>query len=378
MQLPHNILRVGPVFAAVLIAIAGFTLAGPINPPAGPVSSTMKTLVEVEPRTAINAANTPGDNDATASVYKITQPGSYYLTGNFNVPAEKTGIEIAAENVTIDLNGFVITGEPSSNDGISVNFNTSSARGIVIHDGTIVNMHGSGIRLRFSNAQEPQNSRIERMIVRGTYLGIDIQDGIVRDCEVTDNDYAGISINGPASVIDSCVSRANEGYGIFATNATVTRCSASNDSTGIVCYIGLVKDCSVSNCNRGIEVGDAGLIECVVRNIANIGLYKNGGQAIIRGNFAHCTSSINTYGIFITGSGVRVEQNNIVGATRAIYAGGSNNFIVSNTFDSCVTAIQSQAGNRVGPILMGTSSPAINGNTGGGLGTSDPYANIVY
>jgi len=41
-------------------------------------------------------------------------------------------------------------------------------------------------------------------------------------------------------------------------------------------------------------------------------------------------------------------------------------------------AINAVAGNRVGAILAGTYSPAINGNSGGGLGFTDPNANILY
>src|SRR5262249_21787578 len=89
--------------ALTLAAAAGLLIAGPLTPPAGPVASSYKTLTEVEPRIAINAVNTPGDND---SVYKITQPGSYYLTGNVQGALNRHGIEIAASNVTVDLMGF--------------------------------------------------------------------------------------------------------------------------------------------------------------------------------------------------------------------------------------------------------------------------------
>ena len=59
--------------ALALIFTATFSLAGPLDPPAGPVTSTYKTLNEVEPRTPINVVNTPGDAD---SLFKITAPGS--------------------------------------------------------------------------------------------------------------------------------------------------------------------------------------------------------------------------------------------------------------------------------------------------------------
>jgi len=43
--------------------------------------------------------------------YKITQPGSYKLSGNLAVAAASTdAIDIETSNVTLDLNGFTISG----------------------------------------------------------------------------------------------------------------------------------------------------------------------------------------------------------------------------------------------------------------------------
>ena len=90
---------------AGLVVVAGtlVAVAGPLDPPAGPVAPTYKTLTEVEPRIAINAVNTPGGVD---SVYRITEPGSYYLTGNVQGVDGKSCIELMTGNVTIDLSGF--------------------------------------------------------------------------------------------------------------------------------------------------------------------------------------------------------------------------------------------------------------------------------
>ena len=42
--------------------------------------------------------------------FTITQPGSYKLIGNLVVPANTSGILIQSNDVTLDLNGFSITG----------------------------------------------------------------------------------------------------------------------------------------------------------------------------------------------------------------------------------------------------------------------------
>src|SRR5690349_6124499 len=80
--------------------------AGPLTPPAGPVASSYKTLSEVEPRIAINAANTP--NLGFNAVYTIAQPGSYYLAGNLTGQSGNVGILVIASNVTIDLRGYTL------------------------------------------------------------------------------------------------------------------------------------------------------------------------------------------------------------------------------------------------------------------------------
>ena len=57
--------------------------AGDLNPPAGPVTSTMKTLDQVEARIPVQSLS-----GNLGFQHIISQPGSYYLTGNVTtVPA---------------------------------------------------------------------------------------------------------------------------------------------------------------------------------------------------------------------------------------------------------------------------------------------------
>src|SRR5689334_9465486 len=106
--------------------------AGPLDPPAGPVTPTYKTLTEVEPRIAINAINTPGDAD---SLFKITKPGSYYLTGNITGVVGRHGVEIIVGGVTLDLNGFDLVGVPAMGEFDGVSVTVESLRNITVTNG---------------------------------------------------------------------------------------------------------------------------------------------------------------------------------------------------------------------------------------------------
>src|SRR5689334_15204624 len=131
------------IIATFAFALCSFSLAGPLDPPAGPITPTAKPLAEVEPRIAINAANTPGDAD---SLYRITQSGSYYLTGNITGVAAKCGIEIGASRVTIDLCGFALTGVAGSLAGVTTD-QFSTRNNIIVRNGVVSSWDADGVHL---------------------------------------------------------------------------------------------------------------------------------------------------------------------------------------------------------------------------------------
>ncbi|MBX3403862.1 MAG: hypothetical protein KF699_10680 [Phycisphaeraceae bacterium] len=179
--------------AAVVLAVLAANMAmglGPIDPPPGPIGPTGKTLTEVEPRIAINAANTPGDAD---SVYKISLPGSYYLTGNVNGVAGKHGIEIAARDVRLDLCGFVLAGATGSLNGIHAE--NAGHRAAAVKNGTVSSWGGHGVNL---------------IMVRGSS---------VSDVTAVANGSVGIAV-ASNSTVTNCVSRQNV-TGILAESACI-------------------------------------------------------------------------------------------------------------------------------------------------------------
>ena len=74
-----------------------------------------------------NAGNvTPGDTPGFPVT--LSRPGSYVLTTNLTVPANKDGINITSYDVTLDLNGFRIHGFSVANNGIVGTLHTATIR----------------------------------------------------------------------------------------------------------------------------------------------------------------------------------------------------------------------------------------------------------
>ena len=362
---------------AALLAIAAFTatgFAGPLAPPAGPIASTGKTLTEVEPRTAINATNTPG---SSSSLFVISQPGSYYLPANMTVPTGKNGIEITASNVTVDLNGFTITGQTGSTIGIYA----VDRQHLRITNGSISGMGAYGIYLA-SVSITPKQQTIDHVSVRNCgYDGIEFSDGVISDCQVTGNNGIGIFIyRTHATVVERCTASGNTSYGIEMFVGSMRDCSATgNGGTGLYCSMGTITGCFSSKNDVGFGGDGINISNCTAYDNTTTGI-SVGGNALVKNNTATADAIVaGTVGIQVSNwNGTRVEGNNIVRYSTGIKVNTANNMIVSNTFDNCTNAIDAIANNRIGAILTGTASAAITGNTGGGLGITDPFANIRY
>lgn len=368
------------VIIVTLLALAagGVLLAGPLDPPAGPVVGTYKTLNEVEPRIAINATNTPGDAD---SVYRIAARGSYYLTGNLVGAAAKHGIKIAATGVTVDLCGFDLQGVAGSLDGISVT--VASMNSIAVLNGSIRSWGGNGVN---TAAPAAINCRLVNLRVYGcSGHGITAGPGTeVTHCTVTQNTLNGINTSICATV-SGCTAYANDGIGIFANSGSViSGCSSnSNTSNGISAAQGstISRCASVSNGGDGLTAITAGsILECTALSNSGDGI-SVGTSCLVRANTCRSNGSGVADGaaIHVTGSDNRIEGNIANTSDRGIDVDATGNFIVANTASGNTLNWDIVVGNKVGPIVLAPDSVAISGDTGGaGVGTTNPWANFTY
>ncbi|MEK6701993.1 MAG: right-handed parallel beta-helix repeat-containing protein [Planctomycetota bacterium] len=350
--------------ALVHLALAGLTIvgvaalvlaAGPLNPPAGAVTSTYKTLSEVEPRTAINVTNTPG---VAAALFRIAQPGSYYLTGNITGVANKHGIEIMASGVTLDLNGFELVGVAGSRDGVSAT--SAELTNIAVVNGSVRNWGGDGVDLATSGVI---NYRVVGVLASG-------------------NDGFGIA-TASGGTVTSCSAYENTGHGISTSNGSmVTNCSvtmngASGISTGSGC--GVLSCAALLNAARGITVGSGSTVaDCTAQQNALDGIVCT-FNCVIRGN----TCSFNGTGgdgagVHATSSANRIEGNTCTSADRGIDVDGVRNVIIRNTCSGNTNNWDVVAGNVI-LVVNAATAGVVTGNSGGvAPGSTDPNANFTY
>lgn len=414
--------------ASVSLSILGAALiAGPLDPPAGPVASTHKTLGEIEPRIPIGPGTTPGD---ATSLYRITQPGSYYLTGNItDIPAGKHAIDVAVSGVEIDMRGFAIRGTPSVATFSGINAGTG-VTGTAIRNGTIEAMGLNGVSLW-------EGGRVESLhllnngggglallgpgaAVRCTAQsngnhGFQVNGSSLEHCSAKLNDAVGILAAG--SSLRGCVSEDNTQSGFTVSNGTAIGCvSSSNGANGFICNSAVLESCSsTSNTGDGFRTtGSSALRGCSARfntlngfqlnedygaMLAECEASGNAGsgfdvrRGLVRGCRAHgndgdgirvrsdCTvqdSHCNGNGagaaigagVNILGSANRIEGVQCTGNDTGIQATAADNFIARNTCRGNSTNFSVAAGNEMAPVITNPGSNSFS--------TMTPWSNVAY
>ncbi|GMV24435.1 MAG: hypothetical protein AMXMBFR58_04660 [Phycisphaerae bacterium] len=362
------------VFASACVT-AGVVIsrvtAGPLDPPAGPVAPTHKTLSDVEPRIAISSTNTPGT--ATA-VYRISQGGSYYLTANVLGATGKAGISVETPDpVTIDLNGFTLRGVSGATDGI----NNALGSRITVLNGTVSNWPGNGV---------------EASTARGVTASFNGQRGIsagprawIEQCMVDSNGSGGAYgiVAGDSSTVSDCVVRSNGAGGIsvadgsrvadciVASNATV---ASSSSNYGIY----TMYDCNIERCrvnangttsnasSGGILAGTGTAVrECSLYGNVNVGISAAGETFIVANHVNNVYLGSPAVGILVTGNYGRIEANHVDLCGVGIRAGSATN--------SNVVVRNSARGNTVNYDIFPSNDF---GPFGAALTSTNPWANL--
>lgn len=354
---------------ALAFAWGAASSAGPLTPPGGAPAPTYKTLQEVEPRT-------PVDGQVV-----LFEPGSYYLTRDLNLPLGNA-IRITSGDVTLDLNGFSITGPgdgPTPDYGIRVDANVSGR--VTVRNGAIGGFTaGSIISLTTTTAGFVT---VEDVFVDGGRDGgISIAgNGAVRRAAVQGFNRTGDGIQvGGRGVIEQCVVENTAGVGFFLGSGTIRDCVARNcDAGGFVLERGLIAACVASNSTigAGFLLGDnqasddsAVAEHCIAEDNAGPG-FRTVGPA----TFIACRAVNNT------GRGFQGNNNGLIFRDCAAQFNGDDGFLggVRSVFESCVAENNAGDGFQVGSYSVLRGCIAAGGLEGfnGGAATANVYVHCV-
>lgn len=413
-----------PILAAALLLLPfSFSRAqGPLTPPGAP-AATMKTLAQIEPRTDLQATPAPLGVDTTNASYDfiINKPGSYYLSANLGV-TKLHGIQINAEGVTLDLNGFEIS-RAAGTGGLGIEIAANGHRAAV-RNGSLKGFE-VGIR-SVSSTSYPKGCAFRDLAVSGcTSYGILAGAGAVLEaCRAHDNNgNAGIyADNGSTlshctatsntaiygivadtgSTLSHCTASSNTGnYGIFVSGGcTLSHCTAySNGGGSSTGGIATSTGCVISHCTAynnfstaavststtgmGFDVGGNNLIESCTAYLNEGDGINLFGDTLARANTCAANgSSGDGAGIHATSSDNRIEDNNVTSNDRGIVVDSPGNIILKNSASGNTTSNYVIIANNVfGAIVDRTAvvSAAVNGNSAvSSAGTTDPWANFAY
>lgn len=321
--------------------------AGPIDPPSGPVGPTGWTTQDIydriargeagiaEPRIPIQSL--PG---SSTGLHVISQPGSYYLTGDVLGVAGKHGIEVATSDASIDLRGFSVRGTEGSLNGVDAG-GYSRTR---LVNGSVVGWGGTGVLLGF--------------------------DAIVDGVQSTGNGEHGIRTS--SGVLSRCTARENGTYGLLCTATIVVSCHSSlNTSVGLLGAFGCAfHECiSVQNGVGFIVEQDSVASGCLARNSGTQGFIVR-----LRSRAVKCESYGGVDGFIV--SDAACDGCHAFGASSlGIHCGDSQQALITRCMASRNgTNYQFGTGNSFGPIVNGAGA----GDLSAIPASSHPLANIIY
>jgi hypothetical protein len=274
----------------------------------------MLTLSQVEPRTPIT----------NTTAVTISAPGSYYLTANISVTSG-SAITITASQVTLDLNGFTITGTGTANTGILL---AGGDTDITILNGHILgNVFANGINY---SGSAPVNVRVSGVSVSG--------------CSA----YGILLGTASSTVVESCTVQA---IGVWGIEASTVSHSSAYQCGGNAIIANTAENC-YGNCTgsgEGLYAGTAN--DCYGYSSSGYGLYA--------------TTATGCYGFTGTGPG-GLDANNANNCYG--YSSGNGDGLDATTADNCQgVSTGINAGNSSG---NGLSAYTANNSAGQSLNAS--------
>lgn len=328
------------VGSLLLTATAGFA-QGVLTPPGAP-APTMITLNQMQPRTPIT----------NSGAVTISTAGSFYLTTNITVTSGNA-VTIAANNVTLDLNGFTISSSETpagASSGIFLGtgggltniyiFNGSIFSGGITNNSAVA-YGGSGFGFGINTYRQPANAHVSNLSVAGCL-------------------NSGIYLGPVATFVDSCMVNNVGNYGINAdnvSNSSATGCGQYGISANIA------NNCRGASYTNTAVSGSALAQNCYGTSSGGNGVYASLAQNCYGSSTTttalSATSAQNCYGITYSTSA----------AAAGIFATVANNcYGVNNGAGYGINT--TLAFNCYGAASSGTGIFAHTGNSCYGVGTT--------
>ncbi|MEM9080983.1 MAG: hypothetical protein AAGC74_09865 [Verrucomicrobiota bacterium] len=242
----------------------------PTTPPSGTPTNTFRTLDQVEARIPLvegapGVSNTlfSGTGFTTINGFFITSPGSYFLTENLDVPSGRA-LVITANNVTLDLNGFVISSQDETFSDPAIQI--SGATNVRISNGIISGNPEKVTASLGGNTVEPATGFSEAVKTSERITGagtLNMQTLTPDHVTITGLDCslqatAGIDLSlATISNVKNCSVRNSQGLGIVAQNVSssfVVDCDA----------VGIEAE-TVNSCNAESSAA-SGIVASLVTN----------------------------------------------------------------------------------------------------------------
>jgi parallel beta-helix repeat protein len=249
--------------------------------------------------------------------YTISEPGLYYLTKNLAYSGTTgAAITVEANDVTIDLMGFALSGAGASS-GTNYGIYMNGRRNVEIRNGTVRDFGYHGIGETAVAGKDHVVINIRAISNGWDGIRLNGYGNLVQGCTASENGAyavgsawgAGIGVGDGSSIIDNTVYH-NIHSGIFVgTGCTVNRNTAyNNQMDGIELGVGSTLTGNTARGNQ--STGFSGKLGCTMNgNTASwnggSGFYVPAGSTAI-GNAAYYNSH---YGFHFLGNNL-VDQNN--------------------------------------------------------------------
>ncbi len=271
--------------------------------------------------------------------FPISQSGAYYLTSNLTMTAGGDAIPVTADDVTIDLMGFVLNGGDVGTRGVSA----TAQNNIEVRNGTVRDFSSHGIEL------DGMGHRIVEVRLTGSDSGVRLTGAshLVRGCTAFGNSGYGIYAGGTGNTVIGNTASGNGNDGVLTGTGSTIRNNTSYDNQGEGIDGGfgttITGNTSYMNGSAGIEANRGSLVvdNTVRDNNQDSDALKGGivvfGDTLVKGNSLRGNLLAN---IRISGEGNSIEENLVTNSANGLSFGEFSgvNFYANNRSAANTTA----------------------------------------